>query len=109
MRNGPKFLTETPPACDDPRVIGAVTGPTRPGVPLTLVRHRDRPDLRGAGRTHREAAGGLLRHLTAEQDRVLDGWHREMRDRVIADVGVFLERGGPGHPRQYRTIADSTQ
>jgi hypothetical protein len=93
MMNGPKLLIETQPAYDDPLVIEAGDCPTRSGVPFTLVRHRDLPELRSEGLTHREAAGGLLRHLTAERDCVLDGWHRQMLERVITDVEAFLERG----------------
>jgi len=93
MMNGPEFLIETQPAYDDPLVIEADDCPTRPGVPFTFVRHRDLPELRSEGLTHREAAGGLLRHLTAERDCVLDVWHRGMLERVITDVEAFLERG----------------
>jgi hypothetical protein len=35
MMNGPKFLIETQPACNDPLVIEAGDCPARPGVPLT--------------------------------------------------------------------------
>ena len=91
MMNGPKFLIETQPAYDDPPVIEAGDCPTRPGVPFTFVRHRDLPELRSESLTHREAAGGLLRHLTAERDYVLDVWDRGMLGRVIAEVQDFLD------------------
>jgi hypothetical protein len=93
VRNGPKFPIEMQPAHDDLLVIEAGGSPTRPGVPLTLVHHRDLPELRGEGLARREAAGGLLWHLTAERGCVLDGWRRELLERVIGDVEAFLERG----------------
>jgi hypothetical protein len=63
---------------------------TCPGVHRTLAYHHTMPMLRGKGASPREAASGLLRHLSAEADSVVDAWHRADLERVDADVRSLL-------------------
>ena len=61
-----------------------------PRTDAICVRHSQWPELRGEGKSAREAAKDLLRHLFAQWDWVASNWERQNLERVIAEIQDFL-------------------
>jgi hypothetical protein len=73
---------------DSKRVVVTKTA----SATITVVHHRDFPEIRAEGSSPKEAASHLVNKLACTLDTALTEWRRDTLDGAIADVKAFIEQ-----------------
>jgi hypothetical protein len=70
----------------DPAHVIVTTGTTAHAL---LVHHRDFPEIRAEGESHKAAATNLANQLTRALDSALTKWRRDAIEQAIVEVQAY--------------------